>query len=680
MSRRVTKMSAFGGAVALTGMSLMLAVPAAGAAGRPAAVRAQAPAGSVTFSQAVFHGYSTGSEAHVGAVNVGTTQLASVEQGFSGASTATAGLTSPITSETGFAVQPAQAASVHAYGSGSGLEVGLVAPTTAQTDTNQVLLAGRATQIAPPNNPAVTKQIGPINLNPIANAAALTGRGSAIWDATTCPIGQPISYGDGDAANVNLLTLTPNAPTVNTAGTGTATANSQSATYLSPNPDGTFGLTSQASEIVAPLTVNILNLFTLKVTVAGANPSAPITLAATAPGGSSGASVTLQNAGLLTVTLQAAGGAPITIESVQLSSLGPGGLHIPLSTSSLGTSLSSLANALTAVLNGSPLTTPVGSLLTSLGVSKALGTVGTTVSAVTAQLANISLGSLDIDAVPHAIGQSVTTPAVTIGGTQASGAIDLVHLNLAVAANLLGTTLPALNVANLYLGHMEASANLASEITCNIPVIKSSNPTSVTAGNNFVYTILIPDPAKLPLLACNLINLSATDTISDLTGSPTFQVLSVSNGGKVTQTSPNKATVSWTGLSYTTAPLGSPPNPPVMLTITVAVPASSPTGVLQDTVNATGTTAGCNGGGSGLTIDNGATLTGSFRLQQPSVTAAAAAPAAATPVAAAAAAPQAGSLPHTGGTGGLWQPFAGVVILGLGGGALALARRRRLLG
>jgi hypothetical protein len=656
------------GAIALMVAALVASAPASAT-----------PAGAVPFGEASFHGYATGTEVHVGALTVGTTQLAALDQAFSGASTSTAGLTTAIKSETGSVVQPPEPSSVNAYGTGSGLEVGLATSTTAQTDANQILLAGKAQQVAPPNTTATTKQVGPVSLPPVASASALIGRAAAVYSATQCPIGQPISYGLGNAANVNALTLVGTSPTLNTAGTGTSTAQSTADTYLAPNGDGTFGLSTSAADIIAPLTVNVLGALQVVITVRSAGGvSDPVTLTAKTTGESTGASVKLSTNDLLTVAL-VAGGTTTPVVTIPLSAVGAGGLHIPLSTGGLTAALDGIGGAASGVVNQIP---DAGSALSSAltSVIKALNPVTSVASGLLANLANISLGSIDVDTVPHAIGGAVTSPATVVGGTEAAGALDLLHVDLAVTGSLLGVGLPNLDLADLYVGHLEASANLAAPITCTIPVIKTANPPAVTAGQNFVYTIEIPNPAEIALLSCNLDNITATDTITDKpdSGDPTFEVAAVSNGGTVNQISDTAAKVTWTGLNYTVAAVGDPPNPPITLTITVVVPASSPAGTIQDVIVATGTAEDCNGGASGtenLGDTNGTSLTGMYTLPEPPVTALP--PGSATTTTVPGAPGPNSKLPFTGAIGGLWQPFAGLGVLGLGGGALALVRRSR---
>lgn len=635
---------------------------------------------AVPWSQADFNGYASGSEVHLGALTVpgatgsGTTTVANVDQGFSGASTSSAGLTKAIISETTSVIQPAQTAAIHAYGTGSGLEIGLGTSSLPQTDQNQIKLAGRAEQVAPPNNPAVTTDIS-IPASPLLNATLLRGEGAALYDSSVCPLGQPISYGFGDAAAAQAV-QTPT-PVVSTTGTGTSVAQSTSETYLSPNGDGSFGLTTAASDVIAPLTVTIPGGLALRVSVQSAGGvNDPVSLTARTTGESTGASLTFSSDDILKVDLVTPAGTT-NIITTPLTAVGKGGLHIPLSTSN-----SALLTQLTGAASGIAATVPaigptVSGVLSQPGVTNLLNTLGTTVSQVTSQAAVIDLGSIDVDTYPHVIGQAATDPAVPVGGTSAAGALDLLHLHVAISGTLGGSALPTIPVADLYAGHLQTVSNLTAPITCSLPVIKSSDPTSVTAPGSFTYKIDVPDPAKLDLIDCNLTDISVTDTITDLSGSPTFNVTSASQQGVVTTVSPREATVKWTGLSYTVAATGQPANPPIELDIVVAVPADSPGGVIQDMVVATAKTGGCQGGVAGTTnasagAGNGAVLTGSYTLHQPGVSAAGSV----APANGAAAVTPA-KLPFTGAMGGLWQPLGGLAALAAGGGALGLVRRSR---
>lgn len=647
--------------------------------------------GAVDFAHATFNGDSSGDITSVGAISTGATNAANVVQAFSGATTNTAGLTTPLVGDTagnvnsGLLIQPTQAAAVKAYGTGTGLSAGLAAASNGSG--NQVNQAGRAEQVAPPNGATVTTALpnssGLTLPGGAASASALTGRASAIFDATTCPLGQPISYGLGNAANVSALAFSglgtslpglgttlpiPGGIPVPTTGSlinSAGVSQTDSETFLSSNGDGTYGVSTQARATIAPLTVNLFGAASLVITVGGIDPSNPLTFTASTTGEGSGAQVALSNNAIIHVQLVIPTQA-MTIDLVPAMSLntlvGAGGITIPLNLNQLGTALNTAVSQVPAL---GPTLLPVVATFTGA------------LAPVLAALPNASFGSITLGKPPRAINSSPSAPgpttppfgaASTSEGTNASGAFDLARVNLQLPAAAAATGAPT-NLANLAIGHFEAQATNAAPIICSLPVIKSANPMAVNAGDRFVYTIQVPDPAKLALLSCSLTNLTVVDTIGVASGKPTFSVIAASNGGMIAQTSPTMATVTFPNLTYTKAPVGQPPNPPLSLTITVAVPANSPSGVLRDIVNATGTAAGCDGGVSGINNlggVNGNVLTGSFTLDQPKITAAA-------PVAPG----QSATLPHTGGPGGLWQPAGGVAALGLGAAALTALRRSR---
>jgi hypothetical protein len=609
---------------------------------------------------------------------------------------ASAGLTSPIQNQVipPQVVQPAEPSTVNAYGTGDGLEVGLVTPSQSQIDANQILLGGKAQHVAPPNTAATTTHLINIGtgstaaLAPLVQASALNGLASAAYSSAQCPIGEPISLGQGDAANANALSALGGAggPVVNTAGTGTATAQSTSQTYLAPNGDGTWGLSTSASNIIAPINVNGLNLATVTLSVQSAGGvSDPVTLTTHTSGEGTGYSPpTLSTDDLLTASLKIGGTTiPLLPSAIPLSSIGASGLHITLNTENLAIPISALVAALNGVAGTLP--APLGPTLTTILSNPALSTLfgltGNTNSTLAKALGlNLTLGTIDVDTTPTPIpGQNVN------GGIDQAGQIDLLHVHLGLSGSLI-TAIPipssiaAVSLADLHVGHLEVASHTSAPIICSIPVIKVADPTSVMAGHSFTYTINVPNPAELQFLDCSLADMTVTDTIGDKPGSTsTFQVNSAqmeqanSSGqlvplnvpATITQPDANHATVTWTGLNWN---LGTPPLTGV---INVTVPPSSPAGTIQDTVNATATLTGCHG----ITSISNTTLTGSYTLTQPGVNAVSPGQAATTVPGTPTTKPP--SLPFTGAIGGPWQPIGGLAALGLGAGAFALLRRAR---
>jgi hypothetical protein len=526
--------------------------------GTPASAHPAALAAAGTpFAQARFASYGTGSELELSALNTGTTQLARVDQAFSGITAAGPSplqqlgpsAVSPIT---GAVVQAATTSVANTSARGSGLEVGL-GLTAAQT--NQIKL-GIAQSFAPPSNqvgtlagPAVAAI--PLVIPGLVQTGVLHGYAATNYNGVFCPVGQPLAYGLGSAA----------APTtvLNTVVASPGAAQTSTRSDLIANADGTFGLATTVQSTIAPLSVTLAPGISLTVTVQGTSPSTPVTLTA-ATNGEGTTAMTLGNADPVVVVSANLGILPpVTLAPLKLSALAP-------------------------VLN--PLLATIGGLLSPLGI-------------------NLSVVLGDGHTVKSPI------PSFTNGTNTISGTYDLLSLHLG-----LGTT----TIADLRLGHMEAAVDLPSgSIACTIPVAKVANPAVVQAGNTFTWTILVPATSQvLSDSTCDLVNIKATDKISVNSGSPTFTIGAISNGG-VYNTS--TGTITWASL-----PNYHPGAPPIPLTISVSVPAGSAAGVLQDTANVTAGLGNCTGGVTGIATANGnigsAIIGGSVTLVAPQVTAA----------------------------------------------------------
>jgi hypothetical protein len=200
----------------------------------------------------------------------------------------------------------------------------------------------------------------------------------------------------------------------------------------------------------------------------------------------------------------------------------------------------------------------------------------------------------------------------TISPTATSVAYDLLAINASIPA-------AGITVANVRVGHVESSVMLPNgPIACTVPVAKVASAPTVAAGNSFTWTILIPSSAAaLSDSTCDLVHIHATDKISINSGSPSFTIGTISNGG-VYNTS--TGTITW-------ADLGTyhPGTAPIQLTVMVSIPANSPNGVLADTANVTAGLGNCTGGASGEAtaigaVDN-AIIGGSITLIAPAVTA-----------------------------------------------------------
>jgi LPXTG-motif cell wall-anchored protein len=531
------------------------------------AVFTPGPASAVSFpGSATFSGYSTGAVIHADALNLpGAPRIVDGEVAFSGEASDTAGLSKGVTNEFKEVVSPSLAGK-NSYGRGSGLELGLgtTVPDVSKSAVNQAIIAGLAEASAAPNTPLVTKEAGPVPGDPLIYASLLRGQAEARWNPNFCVLGAPLGYGLGFAADAQLLdTGTKNADgsmgaPVIAADIGTPTdrtvSQSKSFTYLRPEPDGTFAVVSETHETIAPITLFKNTSNELKIEVGGE--WVLRTISTGKPGGST---VEYAPAGSPTptthlITITPPGQQTQTILDTQ-TLFGPGKLPIPL-----------------------------------------IHIPG---------LADISIGEN-----PRAISNdpdSTAPPLKSADGTTTAAAVDVVRVKLLI---------PDVDnhLLDLRVGHMEAKTVApVGGVECPIPVTKTANPDPVTAGNPFTWTITIPSAAdSLAGTDCDLTNIKAVDVAKVLSGSPVANVTNASNGGRI-----NGTTVSGTRTVTTTWDnLGSyhPGGPPIVLTLSGNIPATSGAGVLQNSVTVTASLGNCKGGAAGNDIVGNATITGTANV------------------------------------------------------------------
>ena len=527
MMQRMGRFAGLAGATSLVVFSLGYAGPASAT-----------PSTAVPFSQANFNGYATGDELHLGvtalnALSGVTGTLNGLDQGLSSASTSSAGLTSDLTGDLGSVIQPAQGSAVKSFDLGAGLKVDLGTVTNTAgslLSTLQKAVPLPVTAIAPPNVPAATDEVGPVDVPPLLHADTLLGEAQAAWPGTSCPTGN-LSYGLGGLEAASVLTGLPTltstgvntAPLIRTTGTDNqqGVSQSKSLTTLVPNGDGSYGVQTQASDTIAPISVNLLGLATLNIGVHAANGNLdPVTLTATTSGERSvPATLKMSTDDILTVVLTPttpAGSAPVINESIPLSTIAGSGLDIPLNLSLVqALSQISIPNALSqtlqSIVNGLPsnLQAPVQQVISALSpllnqVTNVVSTVqNTVVNQPTVQqllnllqgTLNLNLGSIHVDTSPHAIG-GTGAPIQSADGTRAAGALDLLNIKLGLTGssiNVGGKTIPAgtipgvsqditipaitslalpnIPLANPVVSHIETSATQQQPIACTTAAV-----------------------------------------------------------------------------------------------------------------------------------------------------------------------------------------------------------------
>ncbi len=217
------------------------------------------------------------------------------------------------------------------------------------------------------------------------------------------------------------------------------------------------------------------------------------------------------------------------------------------------------------------------------------------------------VATLRIAAPPKGL-SGTGAPAVAADGTSASASMDVVRLNL----------LDLLGVLDLSVGHFEGAVSVpAGGIRCNLPVSKIATPDPVQVGQEVVFTISIPsDPGLFnALFSCDLINITAIDTVETAEGTVDFVIVGADSGGVIEG---NKVT--WTNLGPYT--LGSPP---IQLNLRVLIRGASDDAVIRDIVDVSAELGNCTGRAAGddLVLGSGEiegnAITGRFVLIGPDI-------------------------------------------------------------
>jgi uncharacterized repeat protein (TIGR01451 family) len=463
------------------------------AAGGSAPAAAPAAAGT-------YWGYSTGTVVHAGVLQgaLSGPRLTNVDEAFSGATVSNRGIgvmppvgpgavVGQVVNEMSREVQrvlPQGMPARNTFARGAGLEIGLMEALPAglpQIPVNRVMSLGAARF-------DLTRQIGPVTLNPVASAAVLKGQGTTDWNDNACIIGKPISQGLGHAADVRVLGLgapaLPGGPSLlATAASGPqrGVAQSRSQTALMRQTDAhgkvlgsNMALGTETRQTIAPvtlfkgtpaeITIEVLGEWVLRAVAGGVPGSAYVRYA---PAGSPSATT------------------PI-LRIVQRGLLQP---------------VTKILNFQDVFGTGKLLPIP---LINIPGVARI--TIGESARA---------LGS---------DGSGNVGPHIAPDGTSASAAVDVVRVQLLERRDLLGRLLSG--VGDVRIGHMEARAEAPrGGIDCGIPVTKSVSPAVAHAGEKLSYKIDITNPFD-----CTLNPVKVVDELAP--GGVTTSLLSAAGGQK----------------------------------------------------------------------------------------------------------------------------------------------------
>ena len=207
----------------------------------------------------VFAAYGTGTPLYADALQYAGRRLADVEVAFSGASFASREMKDGLVNEMQRVVAPPLDPG-SGFGRGSGFEVGL---GIENSERNQLILADLAEMAAPPSADRVTKQIGPITVDPLIKATLLRGQAQSRVASNACTIGSDLSYGSGYVADLNLLDAGADfaKAIVKTSADDPKRSVSQSTSRTrlimrngTKDADLRFGLLSETRQTIAPVT------------------------------------------------------------------------------------------------------------------------------------------------------------------------------------------------------------------------------------------------------------------------------------------------------------------------------------------------------------------------------------------------------------------------------------------
>lgn len=470
--------------------------------------------------------FATGTVLHADLLQNGATRLVDTEVAFSGAVYDTGGLDAAALNEMDRQFAPKLPAK-WAFGRATGLEVGLAA---APNTENQVILSGKAEVSAPPNVGAVTNEIGPVDLDPLAWADLLRAEAFANTADTQCVIGTDASRGLAYAANAQLLDTASSgtgdeleAPVVALDAPDPARAVSQSRSrtvFVAQRArDGRllgsdFGIMSEVRQTIAPVT-----LF-----------------------GGTANELTIEFLGewvLQAVATGERGGAYVHY--------GPGSV-------SPSTPVLRLIDA--------------GGVEDLLTLQEILGNDGLVVDIP--NVAEVAIGE-----PPRAIGGAAgSSPTQRADGTMAAAAVDVVRVRALPGAPV--------ELTDLRVGHMEASTQVPlGGVSCSIPVTKTPSANSVDVGEEFTVTFTVTNPYE-----CTLRNVRLHDVITT-EGAARFEILSTDpRASQATAgSSLRSGTITWNDIGDM--------RPHARRSVTARIAARGGAGAILDTATANGTLADC---------------------------------------------------------------------------------------
>lgn len=535
-----------GRATAITGAAVLLSTSAA-----TLAIPANA-AGTVPPPAGQGHGYSTGDVVFADALNVPQINVAKIS-----VANSAAGVFSDTTTDD--LSQPmflGDLTGKNAFGHAAGVNLGLLQAYTAAPQA-QLTIAEAA---SPPPKPVQTSlvDLSDTPLKPLVSAKVQPDIATAqtTTAANACVLGGPISAGQANVAEAQVLNVDNGGTPINVVSVDQAVQSTSSMSLAQPSTApgtvkaGQSGLSLVSATQIDTTGVTLFRGTPAEITVkllaplrlaAVAGPTADTTYATYAPVGAG----TGPTSPVLSVT---AGGSTQTLTLQQIT--GSSGIIIHLGIADVE-------------IGGAPtVTRPDGNSATSIKATA--------------------------DLVKVTIPDAATTIGVASNGPLAplTGALDQIATALTPVLQPIQAALTqaGLGVADLRIGHFESSAAVpAGGVVCpprTLPATKTASPTSTTAGHDITYAITFENPYS----DCTVTNATITDAIEVTSGSVQYSI---------TQPAGSPADkVTFTGITI-------PPKQKVTKTVVMHV--DSGAGTIHDTASITGQCVGSTGAGADVT-------------------------------------------------------------------------------
>lgn len=532
---------------------------------------------------------ATGTVLHADLLQTGETKFVDTEVAFSGAAFDSTGLNEPALNEMERPFAPIAVGKL-GYGRGVGVEVGLA---TTPKSVNQLVLAGLAESSSPIG--VVTKEVGPVDVDPLAWVNLLRGQAMTAATKDECLVGSDLSNGLAYVADLQLLDTASGAS--NASGRSTS-SNSRPATpvervekALEPVTAPVNGLIPSVSGSPSAPASKQQNQSRTPTAQSSASKAPPVegldapVVALDADGPQR--AVSQSRSRTLLVGQRAKNGTLLgrdfgvmsevrqTIAPVTLFKNTPNEITIEL----LGEWV------LQAVATGMPggayvhygpgaasPSTPVLRLIDANGASDVLrlqdvfGNDGLVVEVP--GLAEIAIGE-----DPRSIGGSAdSVPAISSDGTSAAAAVDIVRVKMLPGA-------PA-QLTDVRIGHMEVETQVPQGgVSCSIPVSKKPSTKKVAVGDVFDVDFTVTNPYD-----CTIKNVRITDEIST-EDAARFAIVKTKPAAKFSSGSPlDSGKITWEIGDFA---------PRARKTVTAQFRALAGAGVISDRAVASGTLSDC---------------------------------------------------------------------------------------